>query len=48
MDEDLALVTPDLDDIPEDDDAEPEDASVDHVVGAEQLELELDEEEEDA
>jgi hypothetical protein len=30
MDADVALVTPELDDIPEDDSAEPEDASIDH------------------
>lgn len=34
MDEDLALVTPDLDGIPEDDSAEPDDASVAHTVDA--------------
>jgi len=39
MDEDVALITPDLDEVPEDTDAEPADAYVPHEATADQLEL---------
>lgn len=38
MDADLALITPQLDDVPEDDSAEPEDINIGHDASVEEVE----------
>ena len=43
MDDDLDLITPDLDGVPVDDDAEPDDAGIEHTATPEEVDAEQDE-----